>query len=310
MNSQSDTAARSGRKYSERLGVLEDRQFQAALKRFELGRFVKAEPITGGLFGQNVFVTSTKGEFVLRGCPHYDWQFPKELFIARFLHEQTDVQAPWPYLIDEGTDIFGWNYVLMPRMPGHAPVDAWYDALAQQDRDGISLAMGDCMARLQAPEGPSLGEYELKLNGISPLEEDYAEWCVDHIRKSMKHAQGHSDRTTEADAAWLETVIEKALPELRRPFRPTFVMQDFKRGNMTVQKTGNAWRVAGLFDLMEPYFGDGEIDFWRHLSDASDSETRAFLEGYLTRRAFRPGYAERMMLYMLADRLRIWSYGQ
>lgn len=29
----------------------------------------------------------------------------------------------------------------------------------------------------------------------------------------------------------------------------------------TVQKTGSAWRVSGLFDLMEPYFGDGEIDF-------------------------------------------------
>ncbi len=64
--------------YSERLGVLDDRQFQAALARLGLGDFVRADPVSGGLFGQNVFVTSTTGAWVLRGAPHYDWQFPAE----------------------------------------------------------------------------------------------------------------------------------------------------------------------------------------------------------------------------------------
>ena len=59
--------------YSERLGVLDDQQFQAALARWNLGDFVRAGPITGGLLGQNVFVTSTTGNWVWRGVPHYDW---------------------------------------------------------------------------------------------------------------------------------------------------------------------------------------------------------------------------------------------
>ena len=93
--------------YSERLGRISDAQFEAVAERLGLGRFLKAEPTTSGLFGQNVFVTTTEGEFVLRGAPHWvkglgekewrredRWQFTKEVFFARQLHEQT--QGPGP----------------------------------------------------------------------------------------------------------------------------------------------------------------------------------------------------------------------
>lgn len=45
--------------YSKHLGIISDDQFQSALDRFDLGKFVQAEPIPFGLFGQNVFLTST-----------------------------------------------------------------------------------------------------------------------------------------------------------------------------------------------------------------------------------------------------------
>jgi hypothetical protein len=45
--------------YSKHLGLLSSDQFQMALNRFGLGKFLHAEPIPFGLFGQNVFVTST-----------------------------------------------------------------------------------------------------------------------------------------------------------------------------------------------------------------------------------------------------------
>src|SRR5438552_3541426 len=112
------------REYSRRLGSLSEGQFQAALDRFDLGRFARAEPIAFGNWGQNCFLTSTRGEYVLRGAPFFPWQFAAERFFAREIHRQTTVPVPWPYLVDDAHDIFGWPYALMPRLPGIQLADA------------------------------------------------------------------------------------------------------------------------------------------------------------------------------------------
>src|SRR6266566_8007541 len=83
----------TGSMYSKRLGLISDEQLQVALDRFHLGRFSGAEPIPFGAFGQNLFVSSTKGGYVLRGNPLLWWQFPTEQFYARFLHERAYVPA-------------------------------------------------------------------------------------------------------------------------------------------------------------------------------------------------------------------------
>ncbi len=88
--------------YSERLGAISDEQFRAVAERLQIGRFVKAAPTTSGLFGQNVFVTTTEGEFAPRGAPHWvkdmhdtqyrpedRWQFSKEKYFAEQLHART-----------------------------------------------------------------------------------------------------------------------------------------------------------------------------------------------------------------------------
>ena len=124
--------------YSHRLGTIGDAQFRAALERLGLGEFVRAEPVAGGLFGQNVFVTSTAGEYVLRGAPHYDWQLPAERFFARLLHEHTRAPTPWPYLIDPADDFFGWSFAVMPRMPGLQLSDATLAGLSHADRLGMA----------------------------------------------------------------------------------------------------------------------------------------------------------------------------
>jgi len=79
---------------SKRLGPISHDQLSRALTRFELGDLVTVEPVPFGLFGQNLFVTSSVGEFVFRGAPHGQTQFPTERFFTRLLHERTSVPVP------------------------------------------------------------------------------------------------------------------------------------------------------------------------------------------------------------------------
>ena len=300
--------------YSARLGRVTPAQFQAALDRFGLGRFQQATPVPFGLFGQNVFLTSSSGEFVLRGCPHYPDQFPGERFFARLLHERTAAPVPWPYLLDPSEDIFGWSYALLPRMAGLQLADpAVRAALAPADRLAVARAMGTALSMLHALTWPEPGRYDLATDTIQPLAGGYERWLLADIRRWLARAQAHDERTTAADAQWAEAVIAAARPALRAPFQACCVHQDFKEGNATVARDpgGGQWRVSGIFDLMEMYFGDPEADLVRSVAGYLDEDpalARAFVAAYRECRPPRPGFAERFPLYMLRDRLIFWEY--
>ena len=309
--------------YSKRLGHISPAQIQAALSRFDLGTFVRAEAVVGGLFGQNVFVTSTSGAFVLRGVPHYDWQLPTERFFVRVLHERTDAPVPWPYLLDPAEDIFGWSYALMPRMPGLNLSDPAVTAtLSPADRLAIARAVGENLALMHQLTWPVAGLYDATLDTVVPLRDGhngFAGWVVDDVRDWVAQAQRHSTRTTAADVAWVEELLEGALPALGQPFQPCFVMNDYKEGNTVVTHAGRAghvgmgWQVTGVFDLMEGFFGDGEMDLARAVAgylEEKPQRAQAFLAAYLDRAPARPGLGERFAVYLLRDRLIIWEYFQ
>jgi hygromycin-B 7''-O-kinase len=161
----------TGKIYSQRLGMITDEQFQAALDCFQLGRFLRAEPISFGLFGQNVFITSDKGEYVLRGQPHFSWQFAAEQFFAQLLHERTQVPVPWPYRIQPSTEIFGWSFVLMPRMPGLQLADPQVTAqLGLADRCGIARALGENLAHMHDGKWPICGRYNAATQSVEPFD--------------------------------------------------------------------------------------------------------------------------------------------
>ncbi|HEX2592767.1 MAG TPA: phosphotransferase, partial [Rhizomicrobium sp.] len=162
-----------GTVYSDRLGAIRDAQFAAACERAGVGRFVRAAPTTAGLFGQNVFVTTSDGEFVLRGAPHWvkgpndadyrqedRWQFTKERWFAQQLHEHTRVPVPWPMFHDQASDIFGWPYLLMPKMPGQCSDERGIKkTMSADDRHGIAVALGENLAEMQRLTWPSAGDF-------------------------------------------------------------------------------------------------------------------------------------------------------
>lgn len=299
--------------YSQRLGALTPQQFQAALTRFDLGTFVDAAAVSQGLFGQNVFVRSSQGAYVLRGVPHYPWQFPKERFGATLLHDRTTVPVAYPYLFDRSTDIFGWPYILMPRRHGISPADPHLSDAEQID---IARALGHNLVQLQQLTWPVAGEYDLASNSIQPFGEGFAQWLVADIRRWLAAAQANGEATTTEDVRWIEQVIDEAQAALATAFQPCFVMNDYNPGNVLVERVDDTWRVSGLFDLMEYYFGDGEADLPRLIAiylgkgqPLGMQLAQAFATTYLAQRPARKGFAERYALYMLRDRLIVWEYG-
>jgi len=67
---------------------------------------------------------------------------------VRLLHEHTGAPVPWPYLYDEASDIFGWPYVIMPRMPGVCHSERTIrEALAPEDQRQVAFAAGAIFSR-------------------------------------------------------------------------------------------------------------------------------------------------------------------
>jgi len=325
--------------YSHRLGAITDRQFQAALDRFQMGRLLHAEPIPFGLFGQNVFISSTQGDYVLRGRPHFAWQFPTEQFYARFLREHANAPAPWPYQIDPGTDIFGWSYVLMPRMPGLQLADPQIREQIQLiDRQAIATALGENLADMQQAKWLIAGRYHAATDTVEPFEltrelawpfpiesdpqlvamrrtqisySHRVKACLVHLL-TKAHAANPAT-TTQADLNWVQGYLNETEKALNDTFMPCLVLEDYKRENLVVVHESSGWKVSGVFDLMGAYFGDGEADLSRQYAVYLDEDPRlahAFLQGYLRKTTLQPGFVKRFPVYMLLDRAIIWEFLQ
>src|SRR6185436_18866091 len=174
------------REYSQRLGTISDEQLQGALSYFDLGEFLSAEPIPFGLFGQNLFVTSTIGEFVLRGVPHYDWQFPSEKFFTELLHIKMHVPVPYPYLFNTSPEIFGWPFVIMSKMPGLQLADSQVVArLSMDERREIAQALAAMLIEVQTFAPEYSGKYDVVTQVVQPMSQDYRSWIVQLTRELL-----------------------------------------------------------------------------------------------------------------------------
>jgi aminoglycoside phosphotransferase (APT) family kinase protein len=303
----------NGRIYSERLGAIDDAQFETVCARFGLGRFVRAEPVTSGLFGQNVFLTTSDGTFVLRGAPHWvkgvedaewrredRWQFTKEVFFARMLHERTRTPVPWPMLHDQASDIFGWPYIVMPRMPGRCFGERdILTELVADDRRGVAVALGENLAEMQRLTSAFAGDFSPVSIALEAFPEGPVGWMAREARTFVAMCGA---RLSADDLRWIDDVIAGARgePEI------TYVHCDYKLNNLTVLKENGRWRVSGLFDFHEARFADGTLDVVRQACSYLDTEpalAQVFVEAYGRRID-----AGRLALYVINDRLKIWEY--
>lgn len=300
--------------YSKRLGSISDEQFQKALDRFSLGRFIKAEAIPFGNFAQNVFVTSTKGKFVLRGKPHYKWQFKSEQLVAKLLHEQTSVPVPWPYLIDTEEDIFGWSYVIMPKMPGLQLADKTVRSkFSKEEIKEVAEALGKNLSNIHKVKWGFCGKYDQDTDKIEPFEKPFFTWLSERIFEFLDKSTSYNKNTTEDDKLWVRQLLADSEKYFSINFPPTLVVQDYKEGNMTVDKVDNNWVVTGVFDLMETYFGHQEADLSRTFIEYKwEKEELAyiFLNSYFENVSIESGFFKRFPVFIVLDRSIIWEWAQ
>ena len=302
------------REYSKRLGKISNRQLQRALNYFDLGKLLYAEPISFGLFGQNLFVTSTSGEFVLRGAPHYDWQFPTEQFFTEQLHTKTRVPVPYPYLFNPSAEIFGWSFVIMPKLSGLQLADSQIVSnLSMDERRAIAQALAAMLIEIQTLTWDQSGRYDIATQQIEPLRQDYRSWIVQRIRELIALAQSYNANTTTTDLAWAENIIQRTALACATPYQPCLVLEDYKEPNVVVTQEQTGWKVSGVFDFMTAHFGDGEADLARqsgtYLRERPELADE-FVQFYLDHRTVQPGFGKRQQLYMLYDSLLIWSFWQ
>ena len=302
------------KEYSKRLGNISDQQLQMALQMFDLGELIYAEPIPFGLFGQNLFVTSTKGEFVLRGVPHYEWQFPTEKFFVEQLHALTKAPVPYPYLYETFTDIFGWSFVLMPRMRGLQIADnKVLSSLTWGDRQGIARALAKMLAEVQTLSWEHAGKYDSITGNVHPMEQNYREWIVKRIREILLIEHNTNSNTPTSDLEWAESIIANASHALHVPYQPCIVLEDYKEANTVVERAEDGWRVSGIFDLMTAHFGDGEADLSRQVGTylrENSALADEFVQTYIQCKPIQIGFIERQQLYMLYDSILIWAFWQ
>ena len=300
--------------YSRRLGKITPGQFQSALDRFALGDFICAAPIPFGLFGQNVFITSTQGEFVLRGVPHYPWQFPTEQFFAEQLHHRTHVPVPYPYWVDPVTDIFGWSFVIMPRLPGIPLSDKQMVATFPiEDRLAIARALAHTLADIHSCTWKCCGKYDPENRRVQPFEESYGSWVVNRIREKIDRARSYNLHTTTSDCDWVGTIIKAYADVLTEPDKPCVVLGDYGEHNVIVEHAASSWRVSGVFDLMTAHFGDGNADLCMPVSEYLKTNpvlANEFVGEYLQHRPARTGFAARQQIYTLGLHASMWEYWQ
>jgi hygromycin-B 7''-O-kinase len=300
---------------THRLGHITAEQLQAALDRFDLGALLAAEPIPFGLFGQNVLLHTDRGRYVLRACSHYPWQFPKERFFANLLHEHTAAPVPWPYLVETSPDILGWDFAIMPCLPGIALADqSIRTALPDEEQRDIARALGTTLAKLHEVTWPFPGQYNLSSDDIVPLDVPYGDWLVAQARDWVTRARQQSDRTTGADVAWVESIVARAGDALEVPFTAVPVHGDYAYNNAMAQRTEGGWRCSGVVDLMNMSMGDGEVDLSlltrMYVVDGRPDCARSFLTAYLQQHRPRPLFLPRFTLNMLIYILIGWEYGQ
>jgi len=296
---------------TNKLGNVTNEQLQKALGRLSLGSLVAAGKTSKGTGNQTLFISSTDGEYVLKGNPLYEGQFAEEKYYIDHLQSLIGMPLPSPYLIDESNDIFGWSYAIMPRLQGaHMNELAADGALSARDKEQIAEVLARSLRELHSWKAGHFGEYDPLSKEIHPFEGGYKSWLYNRIRYWLEDAKKYSTITSE-DAEWAEALLQNAEGAFDSLYSPSYVMGDFKADNILVQNSGRGWEISGLFDFTNGYFGDGLADLTKitamYVNNGEAGLAKRFIRSYMDGANYAEDAVLRLRVHMLHQCVLDWG---
>ncbi|MEC0091464.1 phosphotransferase family protein [Paenibacillus macquariensis] len=296
---------------SNKLGAITNHQLQLMLDRFSLGTLISSEKTALGIMGQTMNVSSSTGDYILKGNPLFFGQFLEERFFVDHLHQHTTLQVPSPYLIDETEDIFGWNYSIMPRLPGihmNAP-DIQPFLTTTEDKEHLAELMANTLVELHHWKVAQFGEFDPLTRTVRPFEGSYRTWLYSTIRYWINDATKYSIITAQ-DLIWVEHILQSSQNVFDDLHFPTFVMGDFKPENFLIHKHNDEWTISGIFDFTTSYFGDGLADLPKittmYLENGEEALARKFLSSYVNSTEHQT-FRDRFRVHMLHNCALVWG---
>jgi aminoglycoside phosphotransferase (APT) family kinase protein len=294
---------------SDALGAIPVERLQLAADRHGLGRVLAAEAL-GGTYGNNAGFDTDGGRWVLRALvPPLDPDaLHRERFFARVLHERARVASPWPYLVDDSDEIFGWPYAIMRRLPGKVLHPALEVNWAR-----VGAALGRVVADLHAVTFATIGDWSRGCDGIVAPGMSPAEWFRRRAGELIDRVAETSSPLDGASAGLVNGLVDDALPGIGG-FDPAYVHGDLGVGNLVGERLPGGFAFTGVFDLGGGCAGDPDEDLatplWWPLYWRNEVAPRAFLDAYRAIRPARPGEAPRLRAYVAVSMLRNWEAGR
>jgi aminoglycoside phosphotransferase (APT) family kinase protein len=250
---------------------------------------------------------------VLRGWPRHPQQWDKERLHAQLIREHTRLKPPWPYLVEPDHGLFGWPYALTGEVVGIHGVDPrLWQAAADPQRALLAEAFGRGLAALHELAMEEPGHYDPDRDDIAPLPTPFADAVLSRIESLLARCSARGPGCLDANGAdWIRRIVRDNAAALTPPSPAVFVHHDFTLDNIFFARDDAGWRLDGVIDLAEGYFGDGEEDLVRTLASFGLRHRERigdFLRGYLSVRRLRAKALERYRIYILADRLDVWIH--
>jgi hygromycin-B 7''-O-kinase len=263
------------------------------------------------LWDKTMFVSSTDGDFVLKGNPLFPGQFLEEQFFIENIHKRTGAIVPIPYIIDDSDDIFGWSYSLMPRLQGeHLNSPKIEKTLSKEEKIKIAELVANTLLEFHSWKVNQFGELETNNLTLKPFKVTYTEWIYNRIKFWIDDAKKYSDISSK-DYIWVETLLESSKGSFDDIISPTFVMGDFKPGNFLLDSDANGWKISGVFDFTNAYFGDGLSDLIKmitlYLNNDEQDVARHLLSVYTKGTEQRENLKQRIRVHMLQQRILDWG---